>query len=312
MTILAKDSLQQLQFPLSIGQQLANVRYLQGLHHSRQALSSDLLAGMAVKSQLRASKVMAAEDPSPAFNYQQALNYLTTLDAQALSTELIKDLHQQLHQQGGRWRSVKLTIPRRDQPDKYLVVPTGAETIAADIEQLVSDFKQARQNGVDALIAIPLLIMALMKTFPFFDGNRRLALLLARYLLQDSGYGIVNTIDLESEVVATNRAFYRSLNRSDSSNPLPWLSYWWVLIRRLYQRFDRQIQHANINPGRGSKTALIERFVSQQQQPFRYGDVCKAFPTISRDHIRMILRKLKQNQVIVTEGKGRGAVWKRC
>ena len=152
--------------------------------------------------------------------------------------------------------------------------------------------------------------LELMNIFPFFDGNRRLALLLARQLLQTHGYSIVNYIDLESEVVATERAFYRSLNHSTSDKPMPWLSYWWVLIRRLYQRFNRQIQHANISPGRGSKTALIERFVKQQQQPFRYGDVCKAFPTISSDHIRMILRSLKEQKIIITEGKGRGAVWK--
>ncbi|MCP3909060.1 MAG: Fic family protein [Oceanicoccus sp.] len=312
MSILAKTQLQQLQLPLAISQQLADLRYRQGLLSASSSLSTDLLAGMAVKSQLSASKIMAAKDSSPNFNYSQALSYLSTIKAQPLSCALIKALHQQLNPQGGRWRSVKLKVSRRDQPDKQLLVPAGQEAIAAAMELLVSEFNQAIHNGVEPLVAIPLLLMELMKTFPFFDGNRRLALLLARQLLDHQGYDVVNTIDLESEMIATERAFYRSLNHSDSTNPIPWLSYWWVLIRRLYQRFDRQIQHANISPGRGSKTALIERFVKQQQHPFRYGDVCRAFPTISNDHIRMILRSLKERHIILTEGKGRGAVWRLC
>ncbi len=312
MTILDKASLQQLQFPLSISQQLADLRYRQGLNTARQTLSSDLLAGMAVKSQLRAANVMAAEGPSPAFDYQSALNYLSTSATEPLSCELIKTLHRQLNEQGGRWRSVKLNISRRDQPEEHILAPSSQDTIDEAMTLLVSEFNQASHNGVEPLIAIPLLIMELMNTFPFFDGNRRLSLLLVRHLLHAQGYEIVRYIDLESEFVATEKAFYRSLNQSTAGNPIPWLSYWWVLIRRLYQRFDRQIQHANITPGRGSKTALIERFVKQQQQPFRYGDVCKAFPTISKDHIRMILRSLKTQQVIMTKGKGRGAVWSLC
>lgn len=312
MTILAKASLQQLQFSLSISQQLADLRYKQGLNSARPSLSTDLLAGMAVKSQLSASKVMASQDPSSHFNYQQALDYLSQVKAQPLSCELIKSLHRQLNDQGGQWRDLKLKVARRDLPDQYLTVPASQEAIAAAMELLVTEYNQALHDGVEPLVAIPLLMMALMQTFPFFDGNRRLTLLLARHLLHNHGYDIVETVDLESEVVATERAFYRSLNQGDSHNPLPWLSYWWVLIRRLYQRFDRQVQHANISAGRGSKTALIERYVKQQQQPFRYGDVCKAFPTISRDHIRMILRNLKEKKVIVTTGRGRGAVWTLC
>ena len=310
MSILAKASLQQLQFSLSVSQQLADLRYKQGLNSARQSLSIDLLAGMAVKSQLSASKVMASQDPSSHFNYQQALAYLSQIKAQPLDTELIKSIHRQLNDQGGCWRDLKLKISRRDLPDQYLTVPATEDAIAVAMESLVADYNQALQDGVEPLIAIPLLMMELMQTFPFFDGNRRLVLLLARHLFHSHGYHIVEMVDLESEVVATERAFYRSLNQSDS--PLAWLSYWWVLIGRLYQRFDRQVQHANISAGRGSKTALIERYVKQQQRPFRYGEVCKAFPTISRDHIRMILRNLKEKKIIVTTGRGRSAVWTVC
>lgn len=311
MTLLNQSSLRALKLPLSIAQQLAELRYLQGSYNNHQALSADLLAGMAVKSRLNAIQAMTPEtSPASLFNYQQALDFLETLpDAPALTADFIQILHRQLNPQGGRWRSIKLTLERRDQSGTQLVIPASQERINLSIQQLLTDLEIAFDDGLEPLLAIPMFSLELMKIFPFFDGNRRIVLLLTRYLLEAHGYTVVRHIDLEPEFIATERAFYRALNQSDRDNPSLWLSYWWVLIRRLYQRFDRQIQHANIGPGRGSKTALIERFVQQQQQPFRFGDVCKAFPTISSDHIKMILRRLKDRQIIDTKGHGRGASW---
>ena len=82
-----------------------------------------------------------------------------------------------------------------------------------------------------------------------------------------------------------------------------------LIINRLYARFHRQTQHANIHSGRGSKKALIERFVNFQQQAFKLSDISQAFPTISRDQIRTTLRGLRDQQVITTQGKGRHTVW---
>jgi Fic family protein len=308
LTILGQTSLRALKLPLSITQQLAELRYLQGNYDNESAISADLLAGMAVKSRLNAIKSMSPT--MSLFNYQLAFDSLeSSIEAPALTAELIQSLHQKLNPQGGRWRSIKLTLDRRDQSGKQLVIPATKEQINRDIQQLLADLKIAFSEGLEPLLAIPLFSLELMKTFPFFDGNRRILLLLTRHLLEIHGYNVVKYIDLEPEFLATERAFYRALNESDRDNPSLWLSYWWVLIKRLYQRFNRQIQHANIKPGRGSKTVLIERFVKQQQQPFQFSDVCKAFPTISRDHIKMILRRLKEQHIIETKGHGRGASW---
>ncbi|MEE8058950.1 MAG: Fic family protein [Pseudomonadales bacterium] len=315
MSILDQAALKSLQLPLASSQQLAALRYCQGRYGQVSQYSQDLLGGMAVKSRLEACKAMAQPVESRLlFDYQQGLDYLETLDATVpLNPNQLRQLHQQLNPQGGNWRSVMLRLERRDKPGKNLRIPAGQQTIDRSIEQLLTQLQQVLDHGFEPLVVIPLFVLQFMQIFPFLDGNCRTALLLARHLLIHHGHSVMCYIDLESEFATTERAFYRSLYQSSlgNDNPTLWLGYWWVLIKRLYHRFDRQIQHANISPGRGSKTALVKRFVNQQQQPFRFNEVCIAFPTISPDQVRMALRGLRDNNIIRVEGKGRGAWWRK-
>lgn len=120
--------------------------------------------------------------------------------------------------------------------------------------------------------------------------------------------------DIESEVAATTEALYQSLFQStfaEKASITHWLSYWWSLLLKVYQRFDDEILTADIRPGRGAKTELINKFVSEQQQHFSSADVSKSFPTISSDMIRTALRSLRDQGVIEAQGHGRGAVWRK-
>ena len=110
-------------------------------------------------------------------------------------------------------------------------------------------------------------------------------------------------------IIQSGRVEVYLATAKDQGDPKPWLMYWLVLIKRLYLRFERQLQHANISPGRGAKTALVEHFVRQQTNPFRFSDVCNAFPTISHDMVRMALRRLRDQGFIRAQGRGRGALW---
>ena len=161
---------------------------------------------------------------------------------------------------------------------------------------------------MEPLIAIPLFCLDFMRIFPFLDGNRRTALLLARYLLARHGHPVVSYVDLESEFHSTEKAFYQSLNQSNQP-PIKWLAFWWVVLMRVYQRFNRQTQQAGISPGRGAKTALIEHFIAQQKQPFLLSAISTAFPTIGPDMIRVVLRKLRDEGRVQASGRGRGTTW---
>lgn len=312
MSFLAESSLQNMMLPLPLLQQLADLRYLQGLFDAGLPRSEDLLAGMAVKSRSAAVAAMSATN-GPKFDYKSGLTYLQgPANKEPLEIELIQRCHRQLHPQGGVWRAIKLKLPRRDKDSEYLHIPCGALGVEPAINSLLQDWHRARANNVEPLLAIPLFLLELLRIFPFFDGNRRIALLIARHLLQLEGHTVINYVDLESEINATERAFYRALHKAtdvQQADPRPWLIYWLVLLKRLYQRFDRQLQHANINPGRGAKSALIEHFVRQRSGDFRFSDVCDAFPTISHDMVRVALRRLRDQDIIQARGRGPGAVW---
>jgi Fic family protein len=310
VTSLSVHTLKALQLPLKACQQLADIRFKQGEYIAINTPSNDLLAGMKVKSRLAA--INATQSKPSTFDYHLGLTYLDNFNQDTPSTltsEYIRQLHHQLNPQGGQWRGVKMVMPRRDNPAQNIEIKLAKDGINQVTEDLLQQLHMALNNHIDPLIVIPLFTYELMKSFPFLDGNWRLLLLLSRHLLITNGHSVAQYIDIESECNATSRTFYRTLYQcQQDNNPQAWLSYWWVLIKRLYLRFERQIQHANIQPGRGAKTALINRFVKQQHS-FKFQDVCAAFPTISRDQVRIVLRNLRDQQIIQAKGRGPGAVW---
>lgn len=313
--MLSPAAIRKLSIPVSAGQQLAELCYLQGRFESNQALSRDLMAAMAVKSrQSTLDVMMPASDASTPFNYRAGLDYIQSLDASlTLQASHIRQLHFHLNPLGGQWRRLKLSIERRDRPGQKLQVKACKPPVEDLLTTALEQHKLALTNSVDPFIAVPMLALEIMQLFPFLDGNRRVAILVARHLLDSNGCSIVNYADIESEFIATEKTFYRALFQAspnhDTADYGPWLGYWWVILKRLYQRVDRQVQLAGISPGRGSKTALVERYVKQQRQPFSFGDACSAFPTISPDMIRTVLRDLQSRDIIRSEGRGRGARW---
>lgn len=314
---LSRKYLAKLEIPLAVTQQLVELHSRQGQLQaildsqatSNRGISPDLLAVMAAKSRRAALMAMQKDDDAVDWSYQGALRYLSRLET-GISRQNILDLHRQLHDNGGRWRSVKLNTMRPDQQDTPLLHQTGHQDIDAAMTRLVDDLNHCSKQGISPLISIALLSMELMKIFPFIDGNLRLLLLLSRHLLTASDITIVDYINLESEFRATEKPFYRALNLSiENNNPKRLISYWCVLIKRLYQRFEQQLKLANIPSGRGSKSALIRQYVLHRAHSFRFKDICEALPSISHDQIRISLRKLRDEGLIRARGRGRAAFW---
>jgi hypothetical protein len=303
MLSLEINQLKQLALPLPLAQLLAELRYQQALTYGFKDVSTDLLSGMAIKSEQAAIVAINKEKSSP-FNYQAGL--ALQANTSSLSTGSICSIHQALNSRGGRWRAVK-----------PISTQYPSQTKIADIDeamnQLVRYYAIAQEASIEPLVIVPLLLRDFFTIFPFIDGNRRVALLLARQLLIQAGHPVVQYIDIESEVAATDKAFYRSLLHATQqpANLQGWLMYWWVLMGRVYQRFSKQLSLSAITAGRGSKTALIEHFVTQQQSRFFFQDVCQAFPTISKDMVRVVLRQLRDSNKIHATGFGRGAFWEK-
>ncbi len=294
-------------------QLFAEIKYQQGFFDGNKAPSADLLSALKKASVDSASSIMATPPEfSVVFDYQSGIRYQSQLKTKQIQPNHLQEMHAHLNPKGGQWRTVRLKKSRRDVKGQVLHINNSGQQITDEIGALFGKLHEAKAQDYDPLLYIPLLLADVLRIFPFYDGNRRVCLLLARYLFSNNGHGVIRYVDLETEIAATNKAFYRALFQvsiEDPDNVSPWLSYWWVIINRLYQRYFRQIEHAAIKPGRGEKKALIKRYVQQQKQPFRFSEICQALPSISSETIRVTLRQLQQQGSVNSTGRGRAARW---
>jgi prophage maintenance system killer protein len=299
----------QLCLPSKYLRTLAELNQYKGRHENLQSHSVDLLAGIATSSWNRATSALNKRSSNGlGFDYVSALERIyNEADSKCLQT-----MHKLLNKEGGSWRQVKLRNPK---PYHFNYLSPGQ--IPGTTIQLLAVQNQALEKKEEALIIAPLLLADLLRTAPFLDGNRRVALLQFRQFLDQAGHHVLRYIDIESELIATENQFYTTLNallskQADTDEALfKWLSYWWVLLKRAYQRFEKQLNNSPIRPGRGSKTQLIEHFALRQQQAFQLNEVCKALPTISIDMIKAVLRDMRDRDLITTHGHGRGASWQK-
>ena len=74
-----------------------------------------------------------------------------------------------------------------------------------------------------------------------------------------------------------------------------------------YKEFEQRV--GQIKVGKGSKTDQIQSAVMRKLGPFSISDIESDCPGISRDMVRLVLRQLRDEQIIVPQGKGRGAKW---
>ena len=66
-----------------------------------------------------------------------------------------------------------------------------------------------------------------------------------------------------------------------------------------------------IQTARGAKSQMIERTVARQIGAFSISDIERECPGVSRDWLRLVLRRLRDEGKIAPRGRGRGAKWIR-
>ena len=78
---------------------------------------------------------------------------------------------------------------------------------------------------------------------------------------------------------------------------------------RAYKEFESRV--GMLITRKGSKADLIRSTIAGIERPFSISDIERACPAVSRDTIRLVLRSLRDEGVIESIGKGRGAKWKK-
>ena len=231
--------------------------------------------------------------------------------------QLHKTINRYMGEEGGDWKITDNEIVEKDAKGNTTRVRFKAVSAVATpqaMEGLISGYEQALKDGHDPMIVIPLFVLDFLCIHPFRDGNGRVARLLTLLLLYHAGYEVGRYISLEKLFEVTHESYYKTLEASsrgwheDHQDVLPWVTYFWGVLIRAYKDFQDRV--GKIDAGRGSKSQQVREVVDRKIVPFRIADLEREVPGVSRETIRLVLRKMKNEGRLKAEGHGRGARWR--
>ncbi|OFV88512.1 MAG: cell filamentation protein Fic [Acidobacteria bacterium RBG_16_70_10] len=256
--------------------------------------------------------------------YRDALQLIhESHEHMAFTTNVVLQLHSMLFRylpsQGGVWKATDNEIVERDAQGRVTRIrftPVPAVGTPGAMLTLANLYDAAVKEGrFDPLILIPLAVLDFLCIHPFRDGNGRMARLLTLLLLYRSRYRVGRYISLERVIEETKETYFEALQRSSQGwhegqhNSRPWLDYSWGVMLRAYRQFEERV--GRLSKGRGSKTELVREAIDRRVGPFSISDIEANCPGVSRDMVRVVLRRLRDEGAIIPQGKGRGARWIR-
>lgn len=230
-----------------------------------------------------------------------------------------RDLYQFFPGMGGRWKATANEITEtRPDGSRFVRFHTVPPHQTADaMEQLHDRFERLWEEGLfDPLLLIPAYVLDFLCIHPFLDGNGRMARLLSLLLLYRAGYEVGRYISLELIVERTRDGYYDSLYKSSQGwhqgahSLLPWWEYFLgVMLRSANVELERRV--GAITTGRGVKREMILDVIQRLPAEFRFADVERACPGISRPTINRVFSELKHAGRIVLANAGRDATWRK-
>lgn len=218
---------------------------------------------------------------------------------------------------GGRWKPIDNEIVERNEAGEIIRVrfrPVSAVVTPQAMEDLVTLYQEGAQKELDPLLTVPLAILDFLCIHPFRDGNGRAARLLTLLLLYHAGYEVGRYISLERIIQESGETYYEALEASSAGwheghhEAMHWVEYFWGVLIRGYAEFEDRV--GTITTRRGSKSDRVRDAIVKKTLPFSIADLEKDCPGVSRETIRVVLRKMKAEGRIRLLGRGRGARWR--
>lgn len=290
--------------------------------------SSNRIEG--VEAPLERIKALVAQKTTPQNRSEQEIagyrDVLNTIHASyeymPFNTSLVLQLHRDLYQflpsGGGQWKSSNNNITET-RPDGSTVV--RFETVTAFLTpgamtQLHERFNSMMQaDEVEPLLLIPSYVLDFLCIHPFRDGNGRMARLLTLLLLYQAGYEVGRYISLEKIVERSKESYYDTLYQSSlgwhsgQHTLLPWWEYFLGVILGAYRDFEQRVGLLTVS--RGAKREVVFDVVERLPNQFKYIDVERACPGISRPTINRALAELRNAGKIRCIKSGRDAIWEK-
>ncbi len=235
-----------------------------------------------------------------------------------LVLQLHRDLYRFVPAEGGRWKTADNEITET-RPDGTRVVrfnPVPAWQTAEAMEALHAGLRDAwKRDEIEKLVIVAAYVLDFLCVHPFLDGNGRMARLLSLLLLYRAGFEVGRYVSLERVIEESRETYYDALYASSQGwhegrhDLLPWLEYFLGVLLAAYREFESRA--GELVAPRGAKTQLVLEAVRRLPGEFRLRDLEERSPGVTRDMIRVVLNRLREEGRIECEGRGRGAVWRK-
>jgi Fic family protein len=273
---------------------------------------------------------LAAQRATPVDRSEQEIagcrDALATVHASALSMDvtrgLILRLHRDLYQftatPGGAWKRTDNDIVDvlADGTHRVRFSPVAPHLVETAVTELVDGYRRTTLEGrVDPLISIPAFVLDFLCIHPFTDGNGRLSRILNLLLLCQGGYDVGRYISLEKIIEDTKLTYHEALEASSAGwhegahDLVPWLEYSHGVLIAAYVEFEQRV--GQLGSGRGAKREMVAGCIRHMPRTFRYADVERTCPGVSRPTIVRVLGALRDRGEIRCVKGGRDALWER-
>ncbi len=255
--------------------------------------------------------------------YRRALSWLHAhYEKIVMASDTLQRLHH-LAQSGmsgdaGEWK--------QSQNEIVEVYPDGRREVRfrptppADVPSAVAELCRAYRHSVDQqqvtpVLAVACLVLDFLCIHPFRDGNGRVSRLLTLLTLYHHGHDVGRYISHERIVEQTKEDYYGALRASSAGwheglhDVLPWFNYLSSTLRLAYREFEERA--ATERPARGSKTELVAYALAHVPSPFGIADVERLCPNVSREMVRVVMNRWRNEGRLEVLGRGRDARWQR-
>jgi hypothetical protein len=90
---------------------------------------------------------------------------------------------------------------------------------------------------------------------------------------------------------------------------LPWWNFFLSTLKLAYKEFETRV--TTVRPHQGGKSQAIESAIHHLPDEFTIAELEANCFSVSRESIKLVLRKLRDSKELECSSRGRGALWKK-
>ncbi len=255
--------------------------------------------------------------------YRDALSSVTREPTgDDFTPQTVLGLHERLRcftpEGGGIWKASDdlVTEARPDGSIAVIFTPVPAYAVDDAMIRLHDGLSRHWAGGtVDPLLLIPAYVLDFLCIHPFAEGTDAMARLLTLLLLRRAGYHVGGFAAFDELFEQSRSACAAALQASwrgwhDAAHTIaPWSGWLLGVVLEAYRRIDHAMDAAA--PRRGAKRDRVADAIDRLPLEFRYTDLERLVPSVSRPTINRALRRLRADRVVRCVRPGRNARWVR-